>query len=217
MEALRSLGIDVRIWPRPVEVAEAIPFQADNKHASYDRLQAGLFWHGLLAADRVLKTFQSGFVGKASPVHFFWGSFDLAATRYSGRSAPQHPGGAPNCPAWVMAEAYSREEISAGWWPSSEAPGPAFYAYAYPEPDGFRSAVVRPAEAYFDDGLGEFVLPYDAVREAPDPDGAVLEFLQSTYEAGADLGRWDRSALEPRVSPGRPQTRPWSTVEPATR
>ena len=212
MAGLRDLGIDVRIWPRPVEVADAIPFDADEQHASYDPDHARSFWRGLLQADRVMKAFQTGFVGKASPVHFFWGGFDLATSRYSGRPAPLHAGGVPNCPTWVMEEAYSREEISIGWWPSDEQHGPAFYSYAYPEPEGYRSAPVRPSEAFFDTRLGEFVLPYEAVRRAADPDAAVQEFLQSTYEAGADLGRWDRSTLEPTIPPARPPRRPWSTL-----
>jgi hypothetical protein len=214
MDGLRSLGIDVRIWTRPVEVAKAIPFETDEQHASYDRRQARSFWRGLVQADRVMKTFRSGFVGKASPVHFFWGSFDLATTRFSGRPAPLHPGGVPSCPTWVMQEAYSREEHSVGWWPLSEGPGPAFYAYVYPEPEGFRAARSGPAGASFDPELGEFVLPYDEVRQAADPDAAVLEFFQRTYEAGAELGRWDRASLEPAASPARPPDRPWSTIGP---
>jgi hypothetical protein len=213
MEALRSLGIEVRIWSRPVEVADAIPFELDELHAAYDPGHAQALWHGLLQADRVMKAFQSGFVGKASPVHFFWGSFDLAAARYSGRPAPRHPGGAPNCPDWVMEEAYSREECSIGWWPSSEPPGPIFYAYTYPEPNGFPSAPIRPAGAAFDPRLGEFVLPYDVVRRSSQPDAAATEFFQSSYEAGADLGRWDRPGLEPARPPVRPTTRPWSTMD----
>jgi hypothetical protein len=212
MDGLRSLGIDVRIWPRPVEVADAIPFESDEQHASYDAGHAHLVWRGLVQADRVMKEFQAGFVGKASPVQLFWGSFDLAAARYSGRPAPLHPGGAPNCPDWVMQEAYSREECSAGWWPSSDPPGPAFYAYVYPEPAGYQNAAIGPADAFYDARLGEFMLPYDAVRAATDPDDAVLEFLRSTYEAGADLGGWDRALLEPAVTPGRPPSRPWSPV-----
>ena len=212
MDGLRGLGIDVRIGPRPVEIANAIRFESDEQHASYDPRHAHAFWRGLLQLDRVMKAFQTGFVGKASPVQFFWGGFDLAAARYSGRPAPLHPGGAPNCPAWVMEEAYSREEHSVGWWPTSDEPGPAFYAYMYPEPDDFDSAHARPAEAYYDARLGEFTLPYDSVREAADPDAAVLEFFQSTYEAGADLGGWDRAALEPALLPGRPQRWPWSTT-----
>ncbi len=214
MDGLRSLGIDLQISTTPAEVAAAIPFEADEQHASYDPAHARLFWRGLLQADRVMKAFQTGFVGKASPVQFFWGSFDLAASRYSGRPAPLHPGGAPNCPDWVMEEAYSREEHSSGWWPSSEASGPQFYAYVYPEPEGFTSAAVRPAEATFDGSIGEFVLAYDAVRGVADPDAAVQEFFQSTYEAGADLGGWDRSQLEPTVRPDRPARRPWSTLRP---
>ena len=214
MSQLRDLGIDVRIWTRPVEVAEAIPFDSDEDHASYDPRHAQSFWRGLLQADRVTKSFHAGFVGKASPVHFFWGSFDLAATRYSGRPAPLHPGGVPNCPTWVMEEAYSREEISIGWWPSSERLGPVFYAYAYPEPPGFRSAAVRPAEAFFDTDFGEFFLAYDDVRRAADPDAAVEEFFRTTYEAGADLGHWDRATLEPTIRPERPPRGPWSTVKP---
>jgi hypothetical protein len=212
MDGLRDLGIDVRIWSKPVEVAAAIAFESDEQHASYDRGHAHAFWRGLVQADRVMKSFRSGFVGKASPVHFFWGGFDLAATRYSGRAAPLHPGGVPNCPTWVMEEAYSREELSVGWWPLSEPPGPAFYSYAYPEPRGFDEAPVRPAEAFYDSRLGEFLLPYDAVRRAADPDAAVRDFFQTTYEAGADLGRWDRPILEARSGPERPPTRPWSVV-----
>jgi hypothetical protein len=214
MAGLRDLGVDVRISTKPVEVAEAIPFEIDETHDSYDRAHAHAFWRGLLQADRVMKRFQSGFVGKASPVQFFWGSFDLAAARYSGRLAPIHPGGAPNCPDWVMVEAYSREESSHGWWPASEPPGPAFYAYTYPEPDGFRSAAVLPAAAAYDPRLGEFILPYDVVRGLADPDAAVLAFLQSTYEAGAELAGWDRRALEPRVLPQTPADRPWSVDDP---
>jgi hypothetical protein len=210
MAGLHDLGVDVRISTRPTEVAEAVPFEMDETHASYDRAHAQAFWRGLLQADRVMKSFQTGFIGKASPVQFFWGSFDLAAARYSGRPAPIHPGGVPNCPDWVMVEAYSREESSHGWWPASEPPGPAFYAYTYPEPGGYRAAPVRPAAASYDPRLSEFILPYDAIRELADPDAAVLEFLQSTYEAGATLGGWDRAGLEPGNIPHRPADRPWS-------
>jgi hypothetical protein len=212
MDGLRRLGIEVRISTRPVEVAEAIRFEADEQHASYDASHAHSFWRGLLQAERVIKEFQTGFVGKASPVQFFWGGFDLAAARYSGRPAPLHPGGVPNCPTWVMEEAYSREESSVGWWPRSDPPGPAFYAYTYPEPEGYKSALVGPAGASYDTGLREFALPYDAVRRAADPDAAVMEFFQAAYEAGANLGGWDRSMLEPAVRPDRPARRPWSTV-----
>jgi Family of unknown function (DUF5996) len=214
MAQLRGLGIEVRIWPRPVEVADAIPFEADEQHADYDPDHARTLWHGLLAADRVMKAFQTGFVGKASPVHLFWGSFDLAATRFSGRPAPLHPGGAPNCPDWVMQEAYSREESSIGWWPADESHGPVFYAYTYPEPAGYDVAALRPAGATYDPRFREYILPYDAVRTSADPDAAVLEFFQSAYETGADLGGWDRSALEPAAPPDRPPTRPWSVPRP---
>lgn len=213
MAGLHGLGIDVRISTKPVEVAESIPFEDDDVHASYDPGHARAFWHGLLQADRVLKAFQTGFVGKASPVQFFWGGFDLAASRYSGRAAPLHPGGAPNCPTWVMEEAYSREEHAVGWWPTSEAPGPVFYAYAYPEPDGIRSAPAGPEGAAFDARLGEFILPYDVVRQATDPDAAAHAFFQATYEASADLGGWDRPMLEPTVPLDRPPRRPWSIVD----
>jgi hypothetical protein len=166
----------------------------------------------MLQVDRVLRQFQTGFVGKASPVHVFWGGFDLATSRYSGRLAPLHPGGVPNCPTWVMEEAYSREEVAVGWWPTSVPPGPAFYAYAYPEPEGFRSALAGLAGASFDARYGEYLLPYDVVRDSPDPDAAALAFFQSVYEAGAGLARWDRATLEPAVPPERPPRRPWSTV-----
>ncbi len=190
MDGLGGLGIDVRISTRPVDVADVIPFESDEQHASYDPRQAHSFWRGLLQAARVMTAFQSGFVGEASPVQFFWGSFDLAAARYSGTSARRQPGGPPNGPDRVPEEADSREESSIGWWPSSDAFGPAFYAYTYPEPQGFRSAPVRPAEAFFDLGLGEFIVSYDAVRQARDPDAAVLEFFQSTFAAGARLAGW---------------------------
>jgi hypothetical protein len=212
MDGLRNLGIDVRIWPQPVEVADAIPFEADEQHASYDPGHAASLWRAFVQADRVMRTFRTGFVGKASPVHLFWGSFDIATTRYSGRPAPRHPGGTPNCPAWVMEESYSREEHSVGWWPSTEPPGPAFYAYVYPEPEGFRAAPIRPEGAVFDPRYGEMLLPHDLVRASPDPEATVLEFFQTTYEAGADLARWDRSILEPPTPPERPPREPWSVV-----
>jgi hypothetical protein len=214
MHGLRGLGIDVRIGTKPVEVAEAIPFDTDEQHASYDPSHAQLFWRGLLQADRVFKAFQSGFVGKMSPVHFFWGGLDHATSRYSDRAAPRHRGGVPNCPDWVMEEAYSREESALGWWPLFPAVGPAFYAYTYPEPDGYRSASVRPDGAFFDAGWGEFLLPYDAIRGLAAPDAAAQEFFQATYELGANLAGWDRAELEPAVRPGRPPTQPWSTVDP---
>jgi hypothetical protein len=210
MAGLRGRGIDVAIWPHPVEVADAIPFEEDDWHAAYTPEHANLLWQALGHADRALKAFQTGFVGKASPVLFFWGGFDLATTRFSGRPAPRHPGGVPNCPDWVMAEAESHQNVTVGWWPLSAETGPAFYAYAYPEPAGFASAQVRPREAFFHGGFGEFLLPYDAVRTAGDPDAAVHDFLHSTYEAGADLGGWDRQALEPAEVPARPPRASWS-------
>jgi hypothetical protein len=196
--ALRSLGIEARIRPVPVEVETAIPFGVDREHASYDAAAATRCWRVLVQADRVLKQFRGRFGGKASPVHFFWGSFDLAATRFSGRPAPRHRGGAPNCPDYVMVEAYSSECSSVGFWPGGGAvPEPVFYAYAYPEPAGYAEHPVRPAAAHYSRELGgEFILPYEAVRCAAAPDEALLEFCQSTYDAAADLGRWDRAALD---------------------
>ena len=184
----------------------------DEQHASYEPMQAQLFWRALLQADRLMKEFQTGFVGKVSPVHLFWGGLDLATSRYSGRRAPLHPGGVPNITDWVNEEAYSREEFAMGWWPSSDPPGPAFYSYTYPEPDGIRIADIRPAQASWDERIGEFTLTHDAVRAAADPDAAVLDFFQSTYEAGANLAGWDRALLEPRELPTRPPKRPWSIM-----
>ena len=176
---------------------DATPFAEDEAHASYDPEAAHRFWRVLVQADRVLTAFRARFLGKCSPVHFFWGSFDLAVTRFSGRPAPPHPGGVPHLPDWVDREAYSHEVSSAGFWPGGGAvPYPAFYCYAYPEPDGFaRRRRGRPA-AFYSPDLREFLLPYDAVRTAASPDDGLLEFLESTYEAAADLGRWDRAALE---------------------
>ncbi len=194
---LKTLGLDIAIRTTPNEIPDATPFDRDWTHAAYDAEQAGRFWRALVQADRVLKAFRSRFVGKSSPVHFFWGSFDLAVTRFSGRGAPPHRGGVPNLPDWVAREAYSHEVSSCGFWPGGEAmPYPVFYAYAYPEPEGFKSASLRPAGARYDAGLGEFVLPYDDVRQAASPDAMLLDFLQSSYEAAADLGAWDRPALE---------------------
>jgi hypothetical protein len=205
---LNALGLVVRIHPKPNEVPEAIAFDQDRVHASYDPGHANRFFRALAQADRVLKQFRARFIGKASPVHFFWGSFDLAATRFSGAAAPPHPGGAPNCPDWVMREAYSHEVSSCGFWPGNDAlPYPLFYAYAYPEPPGFREAPVRPAGAVYEPGFGEFVLPYDVVRSAPSPDAVLLEFLQSSYEAAAGPGNWDRAALE-RTDEARAPPRP---------
>ena len=196
--SLKDLGIEVRINPMPNEIPGAVPFTDDTVHKSYDAEYANRFWRVLLAADMVLAKFRSGFIGKSSPVHFFWGSFDLAVTRFSGRAAPKHPGGVPNLPDDVAQEAYSHEVSSAGFWPGGGGPieYPAFYSYAYPAPEGFAEAKVTPAEAFFSKELGEFVLPYDAVRGASDPDAALMEFLQSTYDAAANLAKWDRKALE---------------------
>lgn len=197
LERLAGLGLRPRIRTLPNEIPDAIPFDRDNVHASYDADAAHRFWRVLLLSDRVLKRFRSRFVGKCSPVHFFWGSFDLAVTRFSGRTAPPHPGGVPNLPDWVVREAYSHEVSSCGFWPGGGAvPYPAYYAYAYPEPPGFHSARVRPDAARYNEDLREFVLPYDAVRDSADPEATLLAFLESTYEAAADLAGWDRAALE---------------------
>ena len=196
-EALRSLGVAARTYARPVEVETAIPFAEDRTHATYDADAAGRWWRILLQSDRVLRRFGGRFQGKQSPVHFFWGSFDLAATRFSGRPAPRHPGGAPNCPDYVMVEAYSRECSSIGFWPGGGVMAePAYYAYAYPEPAGYAQAPVRPDGARYDAALREFVLPYEAVRSAAEPDDALLAFCESTYAAAADRGDWDRSTLD---------------------
>jgi hypothetical protein len=203
MAALRGVGLAVTIRTTPNEVADAIPFERDHEHVSYDAEYANRVWRVLAQSDRVLKAFRSRFIGKSSPVHFFWGSFDLAVTRFSGRPAPPHPGGVPNLPDWVAREAYSHEVSSSGFWPGGAAfPMAAFYAYAYPEPPGFRDASVRPSSALYSAELREFVLPYDAVRTAAAPDEVLMTFLETTYAAAADLGQWDRSALE--RSPVRP-------------
>jgi hypothetical protein len=204
MTILHGIGISVPIFPRPVEVLEAIPFADDERHAAYDAGAIARYWRALLQADRVLREFRARFIGKASPVHFFWGAFDLAVTRFSGRRAPRHPGGAPNCADRVMVEAYSHEVSSAGFWPGGGIGAAAFYAYAYPEPAGFAAAPVAPAAAYYLRELGEFILPYEAVRTAADPDRALLAFLQTSYEAAANLAAWDRAALECDSGPAEP-------------
>ena len=197
MAELAQLGIHVTIDEMPNELPEPIRFSQDTTHASYDPDAVQRFFQILVNAERVFKQFRTGFLGKASPVHFFWGSFDLAVTRFSGRRAPRHPGGVPHLPDDVACEAYSHEVSSAGFWPGSGAIDyPAFYSYAYPEPAGFRTTKVRPDAAFFSEALGEFILPYDAVRTAAAPDQALLDFLQSTYEAAADAAKWDRDALE---------------------
>jgi Family of unknown function (DUF5996) len=201
--ALAELGIHATIDEMPNELPDPIRFSHDNAHASYDRDAVRRFFRILTSADRVFKQFRTGFLGKASPVHFFWGSFDLAVTRFSGRRAPRHPGGIPHLANAVAWEAYSHEVSSAGFWPGSGTIDyPAFYSYAYPEPPGFRAAKVKPDAAFFHKAMGEFILPYDAVRTAADPDQTLFDFLQSTYDAAADAAAWDRGALE--CATGRP-------------
>lgn len=194
-EILDRMGLHTETWDMPVEIPDAVPFSTDTAHAAYDADAVRRFWRALVEMDRVLTEFRSGFLGKVSPVHLFWGALDLAVTRFSGRTAPPHPGGAPNCGPHVMHEAYSHEVSSAGFWPGGGAEG-VFYSYAYPEPPGFRETEVEPAEARWDDDLSEFVLPYEVVRTAADPDAVLLAFLRSTYEAAADAAGWDRPALE---------------------
>ena len=202
MGGLNELEIEVRIWPIPVEIPNPVqPFPENEAQAAYNSEAVEQFWRALLQSHRVFTLFRSRFIGKVSPVHFFWGAFDLAVTRFSGRTAPKHPGGAPNCADWVMEEAYSHEVSSAGFWPGAGLGEAAFYAYAYPEPDGFSKYMVRPEAAYYHKELGEFILPYEAVRTAEAPDTVLLDFLQSTYEAAANLAGWDRNALERKADP----------------
>ena len=197
MNGLRELDVPVEIWPQPVEIEDPIPFDEDVRHTTYVPEHANRFWRVLRQADRLLREFRSGFVGKCSPVHFFWGSFDLAVTRFSGRRAPVHPGGVPNLADRVTREAYSRECSSCGFWPGSGAvQEPAFYAYTYPEPAGYGEYPIDPPEAYYSEEMREHILPYEAVRRARDPDRMVLDFCRSTYEAGAELGGWNRAELE---------------------
>jgi len=197
LDAMASAGMPVSIHPVPSEIPEAIPFPEDTTHASYDGEHARALWRALLSMTHVFQRFRAGFLGKASPVHFFWGSFDLAVTRFSGRTAPPHPGGMPNFPDDVAREAYSHEVTSCGFWPGNrQSPTPIFYAYAYPTPERFADAKVEPAEAFWLTELGEFALPYEAVRTASDPDRHLLSFLESTHAAAADLSGWDRQALE---------------------
>ena len=195
---LDALGVPVAISASPVEVVEAIPFAEDTTHASYDAQAMSDFWISLVSAHRVFSAFRADFRGKTSPVHFFWGAFDLAVTRFSGRPAVPHPGGVPNCPDWVMTEAYSDEVSSAGYWPGGADEG-VFYSYAYPAPEGFESAAITPAEAYFDSALGEFVLPYRAVRTAADPDALLREFLDSTAHVAQQLASWPDAATEKEI------------------
>ena len=200
MKMLAEMGLEVKISATPNEVEEAIPFAQDREHASYEPESAHRFWRVLLQTDRVFKEFRSHFIGKCSPVHFFWGSFDLAVTRFSGRVAPTHPGGVPHLPNAVAQEAYSHEVSSCGFWPGNAAmPTPIFYSYAYPAPEGFAEAAIKPEGASWSEALREFILPYEEVRNAEDPDCVLLQFVQSTYEAAANLGRWDRAGLERKV------------------
>ncbi len=189
LRQLDSLGIDVAINPMPVELPDVIAFTEDTRHADYDADAVHRFWTSLVSAHRVLSRFRGEFRGKSSPVHFFWGAFDLATTRFSGRPAPTHPGGIPNCPDRVMVEAYNAEVSSCGYWPGGASEG-VFYSYAYPEPDGFRTEPIEPSGAVYDDTLGEFVLPYADVRTAQDPDETLLSFLRSTYDAAARRAQW---------------------------
>jgi len=196
MSALRELNITVEINTTPNEVDPAIPFEKNETNAAYDPKYARRFWQILLQTDRIFKEFRAGFCGKCSPVHFFWGSFDLAVTRFSGRRAPQHPGGVPHLPDSVTREAYSHEVSSLGFWPGNEMmPQPIFYSYAYPEPKGFSEANVQPSTAKYNGQFREFILPYDAVRESVTPDATLLDFARSTYDAASTLGNWDRAEL----------------------
>lgn len=197
MAELAKLDLPVKIYPLPNELPDLVRFDQDEGHCSYDREYASRYWRVLVQVDRVLKNFRARFIGKCSAVHLFWGALDLAVTRFSGRPAPEHPGGVPNLPDWVTREAYSHEVSSCGFWPGGGAIAyAAFYAYAYPEPAGFAQAPVKPAAAFYSSDFREFVLPYDAVRQSASPDATLLEFLQTTYEAAANLAKWDRAALE---------------------
>jgi hypothetical protein len=196
MSMLGGLGVGTDIWPMPVEILGAVPFPDDRVHASYEADAVRRFWLALVEIQRVIDVFRIRFVGKSSPVHLFWGALDLAHTRFSGRTAPPHPGGAPNCGPHVMWEAYSHEVSSCGYWPGPPGEEGVFYSYAYPEPRGYRDTPIPLDGARWDEDLGEFVLPYELVRTSPDPDAVLLEFLQSTYEAAATAANWDRAALE---------------------
>jgi uncharacterized protein DUF5996 len=201
MARLHRLGADVQIRTLPCEIPGAVPFDKDRTHAQYDPVYVQKFWHALVRIDRVMNVFRARFLGKASPVHFFWGSFDLVVTRFSGRTAPPPKGHTPYVADWIMAEAYSHECSSCGFWPGNVGYGSAaFYVYAYPEPAGYGDAHLRTAEASYNKDLGQFILPYDAVRQACDPDALLLGFLQETYEAAANLAQWNRNALERPVS-----------------
>ncbi|MEX2672872.1 MAG: DUF5996 family protein [Phycisphaeraceae bacterium] len=207
LETLDRLGLPVHIRDVPSEMPDPIPFHEDHVHREYDREAAHRFWQALVQVDRVFRHFRTGFIGKVSPVHLFWGALDLAVTRFSGRRAPLHPGGVPGLPDEITREAYSHEVSSAGFWPGGGGIDyPAFYSYAYPEPDGFRTATIHPEQAFYEPALGEFVLPYDVVRQADDPDATLLQFLQSAYDAAAERGGWPRTELEcPLGRPGVPR------------
>jgi hypothetical protein len=206
MLALAELGFTVHVWPRPVEMEESIPFERDHAHTSYDPDFANRHWRILVQTERVLLELRSRFLGKASPVHFFWGGFDLALSFFSGRPAPPHPGGIPHVADWVMREAYSHECASMGFWPGGGAvQEPAFYAYAYPEPDGYKDHPVEPEQAFYHPEMRELILPYDAVRRSAEPERTLLAFFRSAYEAAAVHGRWDRASLE-REPPARGST-----------
>jgi hypothetical protein len=197
MDEMGRLGLQVDIYRKPNEVPEPIRFDHDETHRAYDHDYANRFWRILIQADRILKEFRARFIGKCSPVHLFWGALDLAVTRFSGRTAPQHPGGVPNLPDFITREAYSHEVSSCGFWPGGGAvPYAAFYSYAYPEPAGFSEASIRPVAAFYSSDLREFILPYEAVRHSESPDQVLVEFLQATYEAAANLSNWDRESLE---------------------
>lgn len=196
-ENLRQLNIETRIYPMPVEIPDPIvPFPENKDLISYDAEAIHHFWLALTNVQRVFTQFRSDFTGKVSPIHFFWGAFDLAVTRFSGRQAPQHPGGVPNCPDWVMQESYSHELSSAGFWAGNGFGEAAFYSYAYPEPEGFRNSVIKPQNAFYSKELGEYLLPYQAVKNTANPDETLLDFLRTTYEAAAVKGKWNRKALE---------------------
>ncbi len=201
-DQLKALNIDVKIYGTPNEIDPAIPFEKDEMHRAYDKQQMNFFWKALVKIDPVFLQFRARFTGKCSPVHFFWGGFDLAVTRFSGRKAPKHPGGVPNMPLRVMQEAYSHEVSSAGFWPGNAAfPHPAFYAYCYPTPPDFSSKTVQPKEAFYSNDMGEFFLLYDTVRQSANPEEMLLQFLQSTYEAAATTGNWDREVLDFNFTP----------------
>ena len=218
MDALDKLGVPVSIYAVPNEIPEPIPFATDEIHRAYDGEFAQRYWRILAQTERVFTEFRAKFIGKCSPVHFFWGAPDLAVTRFSGRVAPEHPGGVPNLPDRVTREAYSHEVSSCGFWAGGGAvPYPAYYAYAYPSPPGYGAAKVAPADAFFSNDYGEFILPYDAVRTSASPDATLMAFLQSTYDAAADLARWDRRALERPADFVRPDSRAGVAPTPSSR